>query len=633
MIMGALQAGSDTSAVPGPILILGAGGFIGNACLRRFLSVRDDVLGVYHRPNERLRDLPSDKICSPAELSERWEDLWKKGGFRTVLDFAAAGAAGGKVDDGELWEANFLRVTRLVRDLQRRTNVRYLFAGSSSEYGFDCDRPSETQKPSPSSPYGVSKAAASAFLEHVGREENFPCAVLRLFSVYGPGEAPSRLMPTLARTAQAGAWPPLAEAEVAHDFIHVDDVLRAFETVAARLEPKHHGGIWNVGTGRQTTLRELSDVVRDLWSPEGEPSFGSYPRRPWDQTRWEADISRLRRDFPWEPTIPLREGLLRFAHALDRRGIDFTKDPPATERKRRLSVVVALYKDGPAIDDLVREVGAAFSAARVEGELILVNDASPDDAEERIRFHSLANPWIIGITHSRNFGSQAAFLSGLEIATGDAAVLMDGDLQDPPELLPALVEKWRSGAAVVLARRRRRDMSWAKEAASKWFYRLWNWTSDHPIPLDVGDFSLMDRSAIKALLSVKASDPFLRAHRAFVGFPTASVDYVRPARRYGRSTNSWFSLFRWALKALSASSGRVFEFCILLQAAALIIASALSLVGAVDLPRGWLLVLVPFGAGQILAEVFLLRVWRQSLQRPLFVRRHRIRNGAITPWE
>lgn len=620
-----------TKDIPGPILILGAGGFIGNACLRRLLARRDDVLGVYRRSHARLDGIPAENICSHDELSARWEDLWRGGGFRTVLDFAAAGAAGGDVDDEELWETNFLRVTRLARDLQRRPDVRYLFAGSSSEYGFQCDAPRESQRPTPSSPYAVSKAATAAFLEHLGREHGFPCAVLRLFSVYGPGESPNRLMPTLARAAAAGEWPPLAEAGIAHDFIHVDDALRAFETVAANLQTRHFGGVWNVGTGRQTTLADLCRLTGELWSPRGEPAFGSYPRRPWDQERWVADISRIREDFGWEPQVSLRDGLASLGRALEAKGVSFVETAP--EKRRKVSAVVALYQDGPAVDDLVREMREAFAAADVDGELILVNDGSPDDCEEKIRAHSARHPWIVGITHSRNFGSQAAFLSGLEIATGDAAVLMDGDLQDPPALLPALIAKWKEGAPVVLARRRRRDLPWAKASASKWFYRLWNWSSDHPIPLDVGDFSLIDRSAVRAMLSVKAADPFLRAHRAFVGFPAASVDYVRPARRYGRSTNSWFGLFRWAMKALSASSGRVFEFFILLQAAAVAVVTILSLAGLIALPASSLLLLIPFGLGQVLGQIFLLRVWRQSLNRPLFVRRHRIRHGTVTPWK
>lgn len=620
-----MSATTDTRAVPGPVLILGAGGFIGSACLHRFLSVRDDVLGVYHRDDARVADVSRKHVMSAERLEEKWDELWAAGGFRTVFDFAAAGAAGAEDDPEKLYEANLLRVARLTAKLRGRRDVRYLLAGSSSEYGFSSDRAPEDARPTPNSLYAASKAAATLLLEHLGREEGFPCATLRLFSVYGPGEAPGRLMPTLVRAAaREKRWPPLVDRDVAHDFIEIDDVLSAFEKVATGLKPEHHGITLNVGSGRQTTMGELCARVAELFRPEGEPAFGTYPRRRWDQTAWAADIRRISREFGWSPLVSLDEGLRRLAAES---GIS----PAASAVRPVVSVVAALYRDARGLPELVDETADAFERAGVRGELILVNDASPDETEELIRDLSRTRPWIVGITHSRNFGSQSAFLSGLEVATGDAAILMDGDLQDPPAVIPDLVREWRKGASIVLARRKRREMARWRESLYRACYRLWNLASDHPIPADVGDFSLMDRRAVNELLAMKTSEPVLRADRAFLGFPTASVDYVRPERRYGVSNHSWFSLFRWVARSLSLTAGRLFDFVILLETAGLVAWTAFTPWSARSWPSTLLTAVVLLG--QILMQTFLLRVWRQSSPRPPFVRRHRIERGEVRPWK
>ena len=158
------------------------------------------------------------------------------------------------------------------------------------------------------------------------------------------------------------------------------------------------------------------------------------------------------------------------------------------------------------------------------------------------------------INHSRNFGSQSAFTSGMRIATGDAVILLDGDLQDPPELIESFYQKWQEGYDVVYGERVQREATWFLQIAYKAFYRLFRTASYVPIPLDAGDFSLIDRRVVEALNSLPENNRFMRGLRAWVGYRQTGVPYVRPERMFGRTTNSLLRNLGWARKAILSFS-------------------------------------------------------------------------------
>jgi len=197
---------------------------------------------------------------------------------------------------------------------------------------------------------------------------------------------------------------------------------------------------------------------------------------------------------------------------------------------------------------------ATFKRSGVDYEIIFVNDASPDDAKEVLAGIASKDPKVIVVNHSRNFGSQSAFTSGMRIATGDAVVLLDGDLQDPPELIEQFIEKWNEGYEVIYGVRTKREASMFFQAAYKLFYRLFRAASYVPMPLDAGDFSLLDRKVVNALNSLPESNRFLRGLRAWVGFRQIGVSYTRPERMFGRSTNSFLRNLGWARKGIFSFS-------------------------------------------------------------------------------
>jgi len=314
----------------------------------------------------------------------------------------------------------------------------------------------------------------------------------------------------------------------------------------------------------------------------------------------------------------------------------------APERPARLSAVVACYRDAQAIPVMHKRLSDVFSSLAVDYEIIFVNDGSPDESDAVLRELTAKDHHVLAIEHSRNFGSQNAFLSGMELATGDAVVLLDGDLQDPPELIPAFYEKWRQGNDVVYGRRAGRDTSRLLGMSYKAFYRIFRGVSSVPMPLDAGDFSLMDRRVVHEILAFPESDQFLRGLRSWVGFKQAGVDYVRPARAFGRSNNNWLTNLRWAKKGIFSFSFVPLEL-LGYSGAGL---TLLSLLGAgyetvaairhPQLPRGIsaIVVLLLFLAGLNLLAIsvlgeYLIKVFEETKRRPRFIRKAIRYRGAL----
>jgi len=222
--------------------------------------------------------------------------------------------------------------------------------------------------------------------------------------------------------------------------------------------------------------------------------------------------------------------------------------------RRKISAIVACYRDAPAVPHMYDRLRAVFEHLEVDGEIIFVNDASPDNAAEVLRELANKDHNVVVINHSRNFGSQSAFTSGMRICTGDAAVLMDGDLQDPPELIEKFHERWIEGYDVVYGQRVSREAPGHMRFLYKAFYRLFRAASYVRVPVDAGDFSLLDRRVVLALNSLPENNRFLRGLRAWVGFKQIGVPYVRPERMFGRTTNSLLRNIQWARQAILSFS-------------------------------------------------------------------------------
>jgi dolichol-phosphate mannosyltransferase len=206
-------------------------------------------------------------------------------------------------------------------------------------------------------------------------------------------------------------------------------------------------------------------------------------------------------------------------------------------------------------------------------EIIFVNDGSPDNAREVLAGLAERDPKVVAINHARAFGSQNAFTSGMRIATGDAVVLLDGDLQDPPELIAQFVTEWTNGYDVVYGERVQREATKFMQFAYRRFYRLFKKLAYVNVPLDAGDFSLIDRRVVDAINALPEKHRFMRGLRAWVGFKQLGVPYVRPERMFGSSTNSLRKNAGWARRAIFSFSYAPLDVITVLALAAVLVAA------------------------------------------------------------
>lgn len=228
--------------------------------------------------------------------------------------------------------------------------------------------------------------------------------------------------------------------------------------------------------------------------------------------------------------------------------------PEPSTSTPKLSAIIAVYLDALAVPHMYRRLVDVFHKLNVRYEIIFVNDCSPDNAREVLAEIARQDRQVVVINHTRNFGSQSAFTSGMKIATGDAVILLDGDLQDPPEVIESFYPKWEEGYQIVYGDRIKREANPAMQFLYKAFYRIFSRMAYVRIPLDAGDFSLLDRRVVDALNSLPENNRFMRGLRAWVGFRQIGVPYVRPERMFGRTTNSFVKNLAWARKAILSFS-------------------------------------------------------------------------------
>ena len=639
-------------SLEGPILVIGASGFVGSNLFRHALSVRDDVIGtVFTGQTWRLRNLSAANIAYlNLQDNSSIRSLFHRIRPRTIFNCSSFGSYSFEQDFARIHETNYLTLIQLLEFLSGLEFSAYIHAGSSSEYGLNASGPTERSQLLPNSHYAVSKAAASHAIAYFGKVRKLPVVNMRLYSIYGPYEDSSRLIPTLCERSLNGSLPTFASPEVSRDFIHVDDVASAFAAAALRISPAIYGDSFNIGTGACTTLSTLAKLAQDSFDISSAPSFNTGSGRNWDVENWYANPATAQAAIGWQAQIALADGL-RMTQNWWRQYLEtedfnlLTKKSAEIGFRSSVSAIIACYRDERAIPIMHARLAEVFQRLTIDYEIIFVNDGSPDNSAEIIRAISAKDPNVIGITHSRNFGSQAAFRSGMEVASKQACVLLDGDLQDPPEVIEQFVQKWQAGADVVYGRRIKREMPRKIEMLYRLFYRIFAAMSEVPLPKDAGDFSLIDRTVVWWMLQCQERDSFLRGLRAYVGFKQVPVDYVRPERMFGVSTNNWIKNIGWAKKAIFSFSRLPLHMLTTVGGIAVagtillaIMSICIRLFSPDSVPKGitFLSILVMvFGSLTILGigllGEYIGKILEETKGRPPFIRRHIIKRGTIEP--
>ena len=219
-----------------------------------------------------------------------------------------------------------------------------------------------------------------------------------------------------------------------------------------------------------------------------------------------------------------------------------------------ISIVTPIYNEQELLHRLHGEVVAAMEAENIPWEVIYVDDGSRDRSLSILLELKASDPRVIVVELSRNWGHQPAVTAGLSVAQGDAVILMDGDLQDPPSVIASMLEKWRNGFEVIIAQRKSRVEHGLRRYLFPMFYRALGFLSDYPIPLNAGIFGLMDRKAVTAVLNLTETNRYLPGLRAWVGFRTAVVFYDRKERAAGEPQQTLGKLVKYALDAIFSFS-------------------------------------------------------------------------------
>lgn len=298
------------------------------------------------------------------------------------------------------------------------------------------------------------------------------------------------------------------------------------------------------------------------------------------------------------------------------------------------SIIAPVHNEETVLAELYRRIGAVMEQTGENWELLLVNDGSRDRSAEIIRWLHDEDPRVVGLSLSRNFGFQVAVTAGFDYARGDAILLIDADLQDPSEVILDMIAQWRNGFDVVYGVRSERDgETWFKKLTASGFYRLIRSITSVDIPLDTGDFRLMDRRVVEAIRQMPEQHRFLRGMVSWVGFKQTGVSYKRHPCYAGSSKFTLGKMVRFALGAITGFSYAPLQLAsylgftiALLSALAIVIVVALRLLGSSQplLGQATTLVSVLFLGGVqliclgIVGE-YLGRIYDEVKRRPLYL--------------
>jgi glycosyltransferase involved in cell wall biosynthesis len=318
-----------------------------------------------------------------------------------------------------------------------------------------------------------------------------------------------------------------------------------------------------------------------------------------------------------------------------------------------ISVVLPVFEEEAILATLHQRVTAALSCLGLSYEIIFVNDGSRDGSWVRILELGGSDPHVCAVNLSRNFGHQIAITAGIELSRGDVVVVMDSDLQDPPELIPELYAKYREGFDVVYAQRRTREgETWFKNVTAKLFYRLIHRMAAIDIPVDTGDFRLMSRRVVEDLKRLQERHRFVRGLVTWVGYNQAAVQYDRASRSGGATKYPLGKMIRFALDGFTGFSSQPLRFSTTVGAGLALASLAVmvgltiyKLAGGQGIVTGWTSTIVAvlfLGGVQLLAigilGEYIGRIYEEVKNRPLYLIRDTLNlaqrpTREATSWE
>jgi dolichol-phosphate mannosyltransferase len=616
----------------GPIAVLGVDGFVGASLLRDLCQNTDAVGTSPAGPSWQTEGIPEDKIrqFDAVDLEALRAFLASVQPRSIVSCISLAGEANADVDSP--YRSRLAVASICLEHLAR-------FAGSTFLQ-------LEWLHPGESVPSAMpARMASEALLRDRSAVGGVRTAVLRLAEPFGPYQDPGS---TVARYLDYGAKKQYPNDIACADILGIDDIVSAIRTVIASAPSGPAGATLDVSYGITTTGHTLGSLARQRYGIEAEPPSETSQAADGDAVKYDLLSARSN----WRPAQTIAEAFNRAADWFDglkdqetylRRASD-----RALDKRWSISAVVLCWHENPTIPYMYQRATETFLKLGVDYEIIFVNnDNAPDDAEEMVRELSSRDPRVVGLSLSRNWSPPAAMLDGVRLASKNAVVTMDGDLQDPPEMIEQFLELWKQGNEVVYGRRVNRVAPWHIRVLSKAYYRILSRLSNIEIPQDAGEFALMDRRVVDWLNSFPERELFPRGLRAYVGFRQAGVDYVRPERMFGTSSNNMARLVNTAKIGIFQFSSAPLTMVTytgfwLLMLSLLLAAREIfgRLIGLLTHqpgpPQGYttLFVLILFFGSLNLfaigiAAEYIGKIFEEVKQRPRVIRRGVVRNGKI----
>jgi UDP-glucose 4-epimerase len=295
-------------------LVTGASGFVGANLARRLLH---DGHGVHlflrdAHQGWRLEEISADCGITLGDVTDREAVRRSLAAAKPdwVFHLSAYGAYSSQTGFEQMLATNVTGCANLLDSCIEAGVEAFVQTGSSSEYGYKASASREDDRLEPNSHYAITKAAATQYCQFTGRKLDFHAVTARLYSIYGPYEEPTRLIPTLLVYCLRGELPPLVSPDTARDFVYVDDAVEALIRLA-REKGVPSGAVYNVSSGIQTTLADIVAKARELLKVAAEPTWGGMPQRTWDTNVWVGDAAAIRRDADWAAKTNLHEGLCR----------------------------------------------------------------------------------------------------------------------------------------------------------------------------------------------------------------------------------------------------------------------------------------------------------------------------------